>query len=116
MHDKDSLICDLAEYYHIYDLKALPVDTLAGLCCGLRADSRTMMNLSGQKLPINTLLLAGILDALNFGNWMNSQYGQKGINKPKSILSELTKEKSDIQNFETGASFADAWNSLIGEQ
>ena len=43
--DKDAVICDLAETYHIYDYRALPVTLLATLCCGLRENSRIRMKL-----------------------------------------------------------------------
>ena len=45
--DRDAVICDLAETYHILDYKAVPVQTLATLCAGLRDDSRIKMHLSG---------------------------------------------------------------------
>ena len=38
--DRDALICDLAETYHVLDLTALPVPLLATLAAGLRGDSR----------------------------------------------------------------------------
>lgn len=45
--DKEALICDLAETYHILDYKALPVPLLAVLASGLRDDSRIKMELAG---------------------------------------------------------------------
>lgn len=38
--DRDALLCDLAETYHIYSMRGLPARTLAVLAFGLRADSR----------------------------------------------------------------------------
>jgi hypothetical protein len=57
--DTDAVICDLAETYGVYDYRALSVETLAALVCGLRADSRIKMRLAGykgQELPMRALL------------------------------------------------------------
>ena len=45
--DKDALLCDLAETYHIYDYKSLPCKMVATFSCGLRADSRIKMKIAG---------------------------------------------------------------------
>ena len=37
--DREALLCDLAETYGIYDVRALPVSTLAVLASGLRENS-----------------------------------------------------------------------------
>ena len=62
--DRDALLCDLAETYHIYDLRALPVTTLAALSFGLRDDSRIKMKLAGIKYIPHEVLLACICDNL----------------------------------------------------
>lgn len=65
MHaDRDALLCDLAETYHVYDLKALPVQTLAALSFGLRDDSRIKMKLSGMVYVSPIILQAEIVDNL----------------------------------------------------
>ena len=65
MHaDRDALLCDLAETYHVYDLKALPVLTLAALSFGLRDDSRIKMKLSGMVYVSPVILQAAIADNL----------------------------------------------------
>ena len=45
--DRDALICDLAETYHIYDMRSLPLQTVATLSAGLRDDSRIKMKAGG---------------------------------------------------------------------
>lgn len=40
---EDALICDLAETYHIYDMRSLPLRTVATLSAGLREDSRIVL-------------------------------------------------------------------------
>lgn len=67
--DKNALICDMAETYKVFDLRALPVPMLATLAAGLRDDSRIKIKLSGARAATDTLLLASIADALNFLAW-----------------------------------------------
>lgn len=62
--DRDALLCDLAETYHIFDLRALPVVTLAALSFGLRDDSRIKMKIAGIEYVPNYMLLASIADNL----------------------------------------------------
>lgn len=62
--DRDALLCDLAETYHVYDFGALPVLTLAALSVGLRDDSRIKMLLSGRRYISPLLLQAEIADGL----------------------------------------------------
>jgi hypothetical protein len=45
--DRDALICDMAETYHVYDMRALPTKTVATLACGLREDSRIKLKMAG---------------------------------------------------------------------
>lgn len=48
--DEDSLICDLAETYHVFNYRELPVKLLATLSVGLRADSRIKLKISDMLL------------------------------------------------------------------
>ena len=62
--DRDALLCDLAETYHIFDLRALPVVTLAALSFGLRDDSRIKMKMAGMVYVSPVILQAEIVDNL----------------------------------------------------
>lgn len=62
--DRDALLCDLAETYHIFDFRALPVLTLAALCFGLREDSRIKMKMAGMRYIPPLVLFANIADNL----------------------------------------------------
>ncbi|MBP3891465.1 MAG: hypothetical protein J6D29_04760 [Solobacterium sp.] len=64
--DEESLICDLAETYHIYDYEKLPPLMVATLAVGLGVDSRIMMKISGRKLPLHIQLLGLLVDQLNY--------------------------------------------------
>lgn len=108
------MLCDFAEYYHIYDLEALPVRKLAALSCGLPPDSRTMRNVTGAKLSVAETLLAACCDNLAIIAWMNSEDGRKNRNRPKSILSELTTEKEKPMAYTDGAAFMAARDAILG--
>lgn len=97
--DKEAVICDLAETYHIYNYKDMPPLKVAVFCKGLRENSRIKLKIAGQKVCIETMLLASIVDRLGILIWSKTKDGQKGRNQPKSILeslSKITKEKETI--------------------
>ena len=116
--DEEALICDLAETYQIYDYKQLPPTRVAVFVRGLRDDSRIKLKLSGQVVPIDTLLLAGISDKLSTLVWFQTEDGQKGRNRPTMLTSLLTSHKTetskDVISFNSGEDFAKARNRLIG--
>jgi hypothetical protein len=62
--DKTALICDLAETYHIYDLRPLSFFQIAAFSSGLRDDSRIKLKMSGQPAPLQEVLEAAIVDRL----------------------------------------------------
>ena len=62
--DEDALVCDMAETYHIFDYRALPLFLAARLACGLRENSRSKMRLAGNRIELRDALLAAILDRL----------------------------------------------------
>lgn len=91
----DALLCDFAETYHIYDLAQWPLSTVAALACGLRPDSRSMMAMQGQEMTQEMLLLCAIRDYLALIWWSKTKGAEKGKNRPKLLLSELGKEKTE---------------------
>ncbi|MHC5189129.1 DUF5361 domain-containing protein [Enterococcus cecorum] len=114
--DEDAIICDLAETYNIYDYRQLPVSKVAVFVCGLRSNSRIMMNISDSKLPLDTLLLAGVADRLSIMLWQNTKDGQKGKNQPISIVDQLTKKQIEREevSFESGKDFELAKAKILG--
>lgn len=114
--DEEALICDLAEIYQIYDYKQLPPLVVAVFSCGLRDNSRIKMKLSGQLVPLETLLLAGVSDKLSLLLWSKTKDGQKGNNRPGSILKTLTtnesKEKEEVV-FNSGKEFEEERKALL---
>ena len=103
---KDDVICDMAETYHILDIRSVRLTTLSTLAVGLRESSRIKMRISGAKAEVNTLLLASIADRLGIMLWRETKDGRKGINQPKLLVNEMTKtRKNDIVGYSTGADF-----------
>lgn len=113
--DEDALICDLAETYHVFDYRSLPLKTVATFSVGLRENSRIKMALAGTKYPFDTLLLAAIYDCVNARNWAISDNGRKGINPPDSITNKLLgrkeeKKEGEYMLFDTAEAFFEMWN------
>ena len=90
MRHSDDLLCDFAQFYHITDLRGLPVGTLAALACGLPEESRTVRRQTGARLTVEQTLLAAICDRLSVLCWQNTEDAREGRNYPRSILAELT--------------------------
>ena len=114
--DEESLICDLAETYQIYDYKRLPLQTVAVFSCGLRENSRIKMKLSQQTASIETMLLAGISDKLGILLWAQTKDGQKGKNRPISILEKvlnLPKKSKEEVAFASAEEFESTRNQLL---
>lgn len=120
--DRDALVCDLAETYHVLDMTALPVPLLATLAAGLRGDSRVRMRMEREPVDSNTMLQAAILDRLTTLCWMQSTDGAHGRKRPPSVVEALG-GKGTIKNeqtaarpvaFATSAEFDSAWASITG--
>lgn len=116
--DKGALICDLAETYQVYDYRALPVRLLATLASGLREDSRIKLKMAGMRAPRETYLLASAVDALNLLVWAKTKDGEKGRNRPKSILRAIAdppKPEEKPLQFQSPDQFKAAWQRLTGK-
>lgn len=103
--DEDLLICDFAETYGIYDYRSLPLNTVATLFVGLRANSRTKMKLSGMEYEPKEFLLSMIADRLSLLVWMNTKDALRGENMPTLILSGNKEDKEEIVGFYSGTDF-----------
>lgn len=112
--DEEALECDLAETYHIYDYRALDPDRTALFSIGLRENSRIKMKLSGQKYPLETILLACAVDRLSLLVWSKSKDAEKGRNRPKLLVESLIhKEKErDHLVFESAEAFEQAMEEI----
>ena len=117
---EDELICDLAEYYGIYDYEKMPPLYIATLACGLRDGSRVVSALNENPYPLSIMLEAGILDSVNLLAWLNSENGVKGRNRPVSVFDSLfpkkeSEQKSTTASFDSGEAFEAARRKILGE-
>ena len=114
--DEDALICDFAEFYHIYDISKFPVDYVATLALGLRDNSRIKTKLSGLKVDVQTMLLAHIADNTATNVYLKTKDAAKGINRPKSLLKAILQgeEKKEYREFKSGEEFMEEWRRLNG--
>lgn len=114
--DEDALICDLAETYHIYDYRQLPLNTIAVFSVGLRNNSRIKMKMNKQPVELDLLLLAGISDKLSTAMWWQTKDGQKGVNRPDSLVDVITNTQTKEKNviaFSSGEDFINRRNELL---
>lgn len=119
--DEDALICDMAEYYHIYEMRELPVRKLAVLAFGLPPESRSRIAQSGAEVSPQLLLLSLIADHLSTFVWLHTEDGANGTNRPKSLVDTIcypraeSKEKeTDVQTFSSGEEFEAARKQIVG--
>lgn len=114
---EDSLICDLAETYHIYNMRSFSASYIAILAAGLREDSRVMMLFSGNKIRPSLLLQAASLDKLALLWWAETKDGQKNRNRPESVVESLTKENKQTEEppivFESAEDFNKTREEMI---
>lgn len=111
--DREALICDLAETYHIYDMRSLPARRVATFAVGLREDSRIKKKISGIEYPYQELLLARIADKLSALLWCYGLYGDE--DRPPSIFDAMIgrareEPKSEFKGYGSGADFITAWD------
>ena len=113
--DEDALLCDLAETYHIFNMYDMPVLLIATLAQGLRSDSRIMMAINGLKVDVKTLLLAHIADSTAINTWFKTEDGQKGHNRPQSMLQLMTGNIPENVGCDSGEDFDEKWRKLTSE-
>lgn len=99
--DEGALVCDLAETYHVYDWRSLPLRTAATLASGLGVKSRIKTKMGGLSVPLDLLIEAGIQDRLSLLVWAKTKDAQHGRNRPAMLTDELLDRKD-----EDGVSFA----------
>lgn len=103
--DEEGLICDLAEYYNIYDYKAFKPSFISLLAGGLSNDSRIKRKLSAQDYSLEELILIGIYDRLSWLLYAQTKDAQKGINKPKNLFDQLIHKEKEIASFNSVEEF-----------
>lgn len=120
MLDEDSLICDFAETYGIFDYRSLPALLAATLAVGLRETSRIKRKISGMEMSFNDYLMVSIYDRLNWLCWAKSDNGVKGIDMPVRIMDLLfgnenkKVEEDEYMTFDSPDAYEQARAELIG--
>lgn len=104
---EDALICDLAETYHIYDYRSLPVKLVATLSAGLRDDSRSKMIMADIPVPPDTFILATIADRIEL---FRRSFSSKNKDVPVSLVElfcnrDTKKKNKGVASFRTSAEF-----------
>lgn len=113
--DEDALICDLAETYHIYDYRSLPVALVATFSCGLGENSRIKRKLSGEPVPLDSQLLAIIADCLTWLKWAKTEDGAKNRNAPTSFYNALMGYEQKTKQKDPDVVVFDSSDDLLAE-
>lgn len=113
--DEDALICDLAETYHIYDYRKLPLKKVATFSCGLKDDSRIKIALSDTKCSADTLLMAMMVDDLNFIAWSKTENAKNNENRPSSIVNLFLnrEEQKEVSSFASGEEYEEFRSNIL---
>lgn len=113
--DEDALMCDFAEYYHVYNYRQLKPSYAATLAAGLREGSRIRTILGGLPVPMPLYVQMAQNDALNLIAWLNTKDGVEGKNRPKSILAAINgTDNSIVQGYSSGEDFMKEWTRRTG--
>ncbi|SDZ88045.1 hypothetical protein SAMN02745687_00915 [Lachnospiraceae bacterium NK3A20] len=114
--DRDALTCDMAEIYHIFNMKEHPVSFIATLAAGLRENSRIRTEMENRRLPNTDSLLALVFDKLNWLCWTKTKDAQHNKNMPKSLYTLLTEgDKDKVSGFATAEEFEQRRKELLGD-
>lgn len=111
--DEDSLICDLAETYKIYDYRKFSPTLISKFAVGLSQDSRIKRKLRGEDYTTQEIMLAGIFDRLSLLVYSRTKDAQKGRNYPKSLVERMTQKDTDIVGFRSGEEFEKVRSRLL---
>lgn len=110
--DESLLICDLAEYYNIYNYRSLSPRMIATLVAGLRDESRLVQKSCGIKASQRNLLLAHIADKLSIV--INCLSGQRvDFDSMVDLVSGFESTKaSNVMAFDSAEDFQAYWDKI----
>ena len=83
------MICDLAETYHIFEYRRVPVRLLGTLVAGLGANSRVHQRITEQEVPTDIFLQAAIVDELRMIVYLLDGNKNKKMPEPITVFSTL---------------------------
>ena len=112
--DEDALICDLAETYHVFDYRSLPVKLVATLSAGLRDNSRIKLKMAGAPVSLETTILASIADNLTM---IRAGFSKDNRSKPYLFTDAIHGEtKQKVKGFKNADDFEATLRRIRGEQ
>lgn len=117
--DRQALICDLAEVYHIYDYRSLPARTVATFAVGLGPDSRIKMKLRGDKISSDKLLKAMMVDKLSEIVYIlgATEASERPVSITRFLLGiEEPKSKEDHLTFSSAEEFEKTREKILGKE
>ena len=107
--DKDALICDFAETYHIYDIESLSIPMMATLAVGLRDNSRIRLKMSGQRVPLEQILLATLVD-----RFTSFATGEDSYTFSELLMGVPERENdSELETFDSAEAFEARRNEIL---
>ena len=111
--DEDALLCDLAETYGIFDLNALPVETLAALSFGLRQNSRIKRKMAGALEVDEMELLSVIADNLTLirSVLLGQELSDTALTS-MYIRKQNRPQAQPIYKFKSSEDFKEAWEHV----
>ena len=113
--DENALICDLAETYHIYDYRSLPVFTVAALSVGLRENSRIRTLSRGGVLIEQDYTIALIYDLLARWSTGKDMESLTDLLDGKQKKQTQTEPKKKTESFDSPEEFEQARRKAMGK-
>lgn len=65
------------------------------LSCGLGENSRIKKKMNNRSVDIDTMILSAIYDKVALLVWKDTKDGQKGVNRPVSLLNAIVQPKKE---------------------
>lgn len=112
--DSEALECDLAETYHILNMRELSPSRIALFSVGLRENSRIKKKLCNMQTDFNMIINASISDKLSI---IISMLAGKDSQKPVLLVDKLIKSEKNAESvgFDSGVDFLEYRNKLINK-
>ena len=90
------------------------MNTAAVLACGLPEESRVVRNRAGTQYSSIEMMLAGIFDRVSLLLYAQTKDAKKNRNRPKSLLEEMTRDRSnEAVAFESAEGFEAARQRIL---
>ena len=103
--DRSAWLCDMAETYNVYDVRSLPLRTVATLSAGLRDDSRIKMKIRGENASRTDLLLATVADGVSALLWRFGAYKDRPASIVEALLDKPKKRNGGVVAFASAEEF-----------